>query len=1264
MMRPCSDRGIFRSLAMAILIALAVTLAVALPGVSADGDEGKNTGQGHAPAIPDKTALNYPNLGSHLDQRVASVEPGQATVQDAASNSPVHSGESVAVTIYLTGNVDAVVSFLEDNGGDPRNVGEGYIEAYMPVTLLGRLSERPGVARVREIVPPEPDYGPVISQGVQTHGSATWNQAGITGQGIKVGIIDSGFNGFKDLMGTELPMTVEARCYTDIGEATNNLDNCENESRHGTGVAENIMDIAPGVSLYIANSTGSGIDFRDTVNWMISKDVSVINRSLGGGFHGPGDGTSPSFIHDNLDNINLAVEGGIIFLNGAGNNALQSWFHNSPPSIRNPDRNGRGFIEFSEGDITNSVGVSDLITPSQQLSEGDPIWLYLRWEDTWPRASADPKTLLGASTDLDLYLVDSNSGEIIASSEDYQKGDIWQVPTESIYIEIPKDGQYEVRVIYRGDNLPRWVQLVAPKTGLLEHHTDGYSINGPSESANPGMLSVGATHYWNTHTIATYSSRGPTPDGRVKPDIVGTACGQTTSYEPHLRDQNQCWMGGTSQASPNVAGLAALVRQRFPDYTPAQVASYLKAFAQQRETPDPNNTWGHGFAQLPSPDREVLIALYNSTGGANWTNNTNWLTTAPIGQWRGVTTDSQGRVTELNLTSNQLMGEIPAELADLTSLKLLGLGGNELTGPIPTWLSSLTNLEELYLWENELTGTIPAELGSLTKLQGLALSDNQLTGGIPPQLGNLSNLQELYLWGNGLTGTIPSELGSLSKLERLSLSDNQLTGTIPTWLGSLTDLQELYLWGNGLMGTIPSELARLTRLEILALGDNQLTGKIPAELVSLPELKELSLTSNQLNGTIPTWLGTLTKLEDLRLWGNELTGEIPTELGSLTNLKELRLNSNQLTGEIPTQLARLTKLEDLSLWGNELSGEIPAELGRLSNLEQLHLSSNQLTGEIPAALGTLSNLEQLSLSRNQLTGEIPAELGRLPKLVILSLSSNQLSGNVPEELGNLTNLEELYLWGNQLSGTVPQSLVGLAMLKSFVFHHHNPSLCAPVDDAFQTWLQGISTVLGSSCGPADSPEDRAVLVQVHSATGGTNWTNNTNWLSERLTREWYGVTNDTNGRVHGLFLGGNQLTGKIPSELGDLTKLEWLYLNNNQLTTEIPAELGDLANLRVLSLMDNQLTGEIPAELGRLTNLTVLHLAGNQLTGCVPDDLRDVADNDFAQLGLPFCPPYDANGDGAIDIGELFSAIDDYFAGLIGIGELFAIIDLYFLDST
>ena len=106
--------------------------------------------------IPKKETLKYPNLGSNLNRLVASVEAGQATAGEAARGAAIHQDGSVAVTIHLSGKPDAVVKFLEDKGGDPRNVGEDYIEAYVPVTLLGALSERPGVLRVREIVPPQP----------------------------------------------------------------------------------------------------------------------------------------------------------------------------------------------------------------------------------------------------------------------------------------------------------------------------------------------------------------------------------------------------------------------------------------------------------------------------------------------------------------------------------------------------------------------------------------------------------------------------------------------------------------------------------------------------------------------------------------------------------------------------------------------------------------------------------------------------------------------------------------------------------------------------------------------------------------------------------------------------------------------------------------------------------------------------------------------------------------------------------------------------
>ena len=106
--------------------------------------------------LPNKGALKYPNLGSHLNRLVASVEAGQASAQEAAEGAALHQGESVAVTIYLNANVAEVAQFLWENGGDPRNVGEDYIETYVPILLLGQLSQQPGVLRVREIIPPQP----------------------------------------------------------------------------------------------------------------------------------------------------------------------------------------------------------------------------------------------------------------------------------------------------------------------------------------------------------------------------------------------------------------------------------------------------------------------------------------------------------------------------------------------------------------------------------------------------------------------------------------------------------------------------------------------------------------------------------------------------------------------------------------------------------------------------------------------------------------------------------------------------------------------------------------------------------------------------------------------------------------------------------------------------------------------------------------------------------------------------------------------------
>ena len=1196
-----------------------------LPGDKGDQDQ--------APTIPEKTDLKYPNLGSTLDRMVATVEDEGVSGQEAAADSPIQSRGSVAVTIHLNSNVEEVVSFLEDNGGDSRNVGEDYIEGYVPLTLLGQLSEQSGVTSVGEIVPPQPTQivQRIIGHGPPVHGSALWNQSGYSGQGIKVGIIDVGFKDLSSLIGTELPATIQGRCYTDIGVFTQDLADCEAvgevtvdipdclddaqrravlSADHGTIVAESVIDIAPEVSLYIANPQ-SRADLQDAADWMASEGVSVINHSVGWLFDGPGNGTSPSTISP-LRTVDRAVASDIIWVNAAGNAARDTWFG----GYSDPD--GDGAIGFG--------GQNDQVI-DMPVRECRSYVVQLRWEDDWG----------GASTDLDLYLYNKNTGEFVVSSEANQSGESGHVPFEWLRFRAEFDSRdLGIVVDHHGGDAPDWIQLVFWTVDPIQHHTGSGSINNPAESANPGLLAVGAAPWNDVHTIEPYSSRGPTPDGRVKPDLVGVDCGATALMPLNEDYQGFC---GTSQAAPHVAGMAALVRQQFPSYTPAQVAAYLKDNAEQREPSDPNNTWGHGFAQLPSSqvsetlkegERAALVAFYNATGGPSWTKNANWANGQPVGRWHGVTTDPSGRVVGLSLPENGLTGEIPSELRSLANLTWLSLSENEFRGDIPPELGNLSGLTGLWLHENELTGVIPSQLAGITNLTVLSLGRNELTGGIPGELGNLSNMEWMYLGGNQLSGPIPAELGSLANLTVLALGGNQLTGPIPPQLASLVNLKGLYLWGNELTGPIPAELGSLANLTVLALGGNQLTGPIPPQLASLVNLKGLYLWGNELSGTIPAELGSLANLQYLDLDYNQLSGEIPPELGDLANLEEVYLSDNELTGPIPPQLASLVNLKGLYLWGNELSGTIPAELGSLANLQYLDLDYNQLSGEIPPELGDLANLEEVYLSDNELTGPIPPQLASLVNLKGLYLWGNELTGPIPPQLASLVNLKGLYLWGNELTGPIPAELGSLANLTVLALGGNQltgpipPQLASLVNlKGLYLWGNELSGTIPAELGSLANlqyldldynqlsgeipPElgDLANLEEVYLSD---------NELTGPIPPQLASLVN-----LKGLYLWGNELTGPIPAELGSLASLEELYLSDNQLSGTIPAELGSLANLQELHLSRNRLTGTIPLELGGLVRLELLFLVGNQLTGCIPAGLLGVANNDFSHLGLLFC---------------------------------------------
>ena len=147
---------------------------------------------------------------------------------------------------------------------------------------------------------------------------------------------------------------------------------------------------------------------------------------------------------------------------------------------------------------------------------------------------------------------------------------------------------------------------------------------------------------------------------------------------------------------------------------------------------------------------------------------------------------------------------------------------------------------------------------------------------------------------------------------------------------------------------------------------------------------------------------------------------------------------------------------------------------------------------------------------------------------------------------------------------------------------------------------------GADARGQDLAGDKQALVALYNATDGENWVNNENWLSDESVGRWHGVT-VSDGRVTGLSLLSNQLTGTIPSELGKLSSLTWLQLLDNQLTGTIPPELGMLSSLTFLALSANQLTGPIPPELGQLSSLEGLRLSENALTGPIPPELGQLS---------------------------------------------------------
>ena len=407
-------------------------------------------------------------------------------------------------------------------------------------------------------------------------------------------------------------------------------------------------------------------------------------------------------------------------------------------------------------------------------------------------------------------------------------------------------------------------------------------------------------------------------------------------------------------------------------------------------------------------DSLALVDLYNNCGGPDWNNNDEWLT-GPISEWHGVTI-SGTRVTQLWLQINNLTGDLPESITDLTALQKLHVESNNITSmpdnigdmealtefwigwnpitDIPESIGNLTNLYQLHIGFTDL-GELPESIGNLSSLNWLALGDAGLNS-LPDSFGNLTALESCFLWGNNLT-ELPEGFGGCVSMKYLALEDNQLT-SLPESFGNMTQLHTLWAYNNQLT-SLPSSFGNLTGLVFCDLSNNQLTS-LSDNFGNLSGLRIFFAGSNLLPG-LPDSFGELATIDSVSLINNVLIS-LPENFGNMETLEWLDLSYNQLE-ELPDSFGGMSSLEKLSLDVNNLTG-LPASFPNMNSLTYASIAVNNIES-LPENIGDMQSLTTLNLNQNNLSS-LPESIGELTNLTALGISVNNLT-EVPESMGNL-----------------------------------------------------------------------------------------------------------------------------------------------------------------------------------------------------------------------------------------------------------------------
>ncbi len=537
-----------------------VALAVAVPASGAP-DPG-----GRVLPLPDRA-----DAPGRLDAAVASIarirraDGAAPALGEARARDLDVSANSVEVVVTARpGRSAAVHDLVGSVGGRVVRQYDRLVKAFVPVAALETVGSNAAVELVRQ--PLRLQSFATIGQGVAATRASLSLPPGVNGSGVKVAIIDSGgFEGLAALQAAgELPAGVTTKSYCDSGVM-------ESGGVHGAGVAEVVHEVAPGAELYLI-CVEDEVDLGLAKDYVVANGIKIVNFSAGFYVSGRGDGSGDATTPDGI--VDLARASGVLWINSAGNAATAHWSGTFTEG-------GGGLNAFAPGDTR--IGFT--------VPVGKWACALLKW-DAWPTTSTE---------DFDLAVYNQNS-LLVASSTAMQSPDNLPPREEACFVNNGPGTAFSAAIHRHVGTSPR-LDLYVANTVFDEYRTPAGSMLEPAES--PSALAVGAV-CWLGDSLQPYSSRGPTIDGRVKPDIAGFDATSSATYGA----SSNCAGGfrGTSAAAPHVAGIAALLLHRNASLTsPAALQAALEALAVDLGSPGKDNLYGAGKVRAPLPALNGLL---------------------------------------------------------------------------------------------------------------------------------------------------------------------------------------------------------------------------------------------------------------------------------------------------------------------------------------------------------------------------------------------------------------------------------------------------------------------------------------------------------------------------------------------------------------------------------------------------------------------------------------------------------------------------------